>query len=357
MKTTIRAPRYRRSKSSLCALFVIILLFVVIVYTVGRMTDHPFLHIHAEKIVNIKGKKSRDSYSFKIISSLMLSSRLASNNQASGNVDVDSSYSCSSDGTDDGIDSDVIVNVPQNGPVYHSKRSKDLVPIDSSSFTSSTDSLDLVKSRRMSIGHTNVVSWIRKFCNADGNEFYVEVPLSFIEDPVTIASISDHMETCLVDDAIKLISDSDYDTIGLSEEKINQINIVAKDLYNLIHARYLLTYEGLKAIKLKYSKGIYGQCPRVFCRGQSLIPVGMHDKPGRSLIKCFCYRCRDIYHPIVLQHRKIDGVAFGTTLPHLLLQRFPELAVRRASEKYEARIYGFQLHNNTHELRKFYGDS
>ncbi len=318
------------------------------------MTDHPFLHIHAEAIVHTKkNSKYRGFNSLKIASLLMRPSGTV----LSGN-DEENSRSYSSYISEEDVDSDVVVNVPQNGPVYRSNRSLNLAPIDLSSFTSSTDSLDSIKSPRTNNNrHMNGISWIKQFCNSDGNEFYVEIPLSFIDDPVTIASISDHMETCLVDDAIKLISDSEYNYVGLSEEKINEINIVAKDLYNLIHARYLLSYEGLKAVKLKYSKGIYGQCPRVFCRGQALIPVGMHDKPGRSLVKCFCYKCRDLYHPIALQHRKIDGVAFGTTLPHLLLQRFPELAVVKTSEKYEARIYGFQLHNSTYELRKFYGDS
>ncbi len=356
MQTTARAPKYRKSKSSLCALFVIILIFVVIVYTIGRMTEHPFLHIHAEKASKMKKNKYGSANSLKILSALVHTPRGTLSNRHSGDEDKESSYSYSSAFTEEDIDSDVIVNVPQNGPVYRSKRNSDLT-FDLSSYTSSFDSQDSMKSSRTNGRRSNAISWIKQFCNADGNEFYIEIPLSFIEDPVTIASISDHMETCLVDEAIKLITDSDFNTIGLSEEKINQISIVAKDLYNLIHSRYLLTYEGLKAIKLKYGKGLYGQCPRVFCRGQSLIPVGMHDKPGRSLVKCFCYKCRDIYHPIALQHRKIDGVAFGTTLPHLLLQRFPELAVVKPSEKYEARIYGFQLHNSTYELRKFYGDS
>jgi hypothetical protein len=57
MQTTARAPKYRKSKSSLCALFVIILIFVVIVYTIGRMTEHPFLHIHAEKASKMKNNK------------------------------------------------------------------------------------------------------------------------------------------------------------------------------------------------------------------------------------------------------------------------------------------------------------
>ena len=322
------------------------------------MTEHPFLHIHAEKASKMKNNKYGSANSLKILSALVHTPRGALSNRHSGDEDKESSYSYSSAFTEEDIDSDVVVNVPQNGPVYRSKRSLDLASIDVSSFTSSTDSLDLIKLPRTNNNrHMNGISWIKRFCNADGNEFYVEIPLSFIDDPVTIASISDHMETCLVDDAIKLISDSEYNTIGLSEEKLNEINMVAKDLYNLIHARYLLTYEGLKAVKLKYSRGIYGQCPRVFCRGQSLIPVGLHDKPGRSLVKCFCYKCRDVYHPISLQDRKIDGSAFGTTFPHLLLQRFPELAVVKPSEKYEARIYGFQLHNSTYELRKFYGDS
>lgn len=89
----------------------------------------------------------------------------------------------------------------------------------------------------------------------------------------------------------------------------------------------------------------------IFSGGQNLLPVGIHDKLGESSVKCFCPKCRDLYHPPMVRHRSIDGAAFGSSLPHLLLQRFPEMAPVKADNSYIPRIYGFRIHDSAPELR------
>ena len=198
----------------------------------------------------------------------------------------------------------------------------------------------------------SVTSWVAQYCSKSGNEFYSEVPLSFIKDPVTTATICDSIDSPFVDDAIKLINGDVSDPADLCSTKreATAINALAEHLYDLLHGRYIITYEGLRSVRLKHEQGVYGQCPRVFCRGHPLLPVGLHDRAKESTVKCFCPKCRDIYHPPSLRHRRTDSAAFGTTLPHLLLQRMPEVSPVRPKDHYVPRIFGFEIHESATEM-------
>jgi len=201
-------------------------------------------------------------------------------------------------------------------------------------------------------------SWIKRFCLDIGNEFYIEVPLSFVEDPMTYNSVFSKFNSPYTEEAMKLISNSTNDySDRLPDETIKKIEKVARSLYNILHARYIESVDGLKAIKQRYEAGIFGQCPRIYCRGHNLLPVGLHDRPGRSSVKCFCPKCQELYQPNSLRHRRIDGVAFGTSLPHLLLQRFTELNSDISKEKYIPKIYGFKIEKSFNDITDISDDN
>ncbi len=122
------------------------------------------------------------------------------------------------------------------------------------------------------------------------------------------------------------------------------LDVQARLLYGLIHARWIVTTRGLAKmvgplmafllllknndlfLQLeKYKRIEFGRCPRVLCQQQPLLPVGLTDVPYEKSVKLYCGRCEDIYSPKSSRHGSIDGAYFGTTFPHLLFLVYPTL--------------------------------
>lgn len=81
-------------------------------------------------------------------------------------------------------------------------------------------------------------------------------------------------------------------------------------LYGLIHARFILTNRGLAAMIDKYNAMEFGRCPRVYCQGQAVLPVGQSDIPRMNTVKLFCPRCEDIYYPLLSRHKRTPTTLF-----------------------------------------------
>lgn len=195
---------------------------------------------------------------------------------------------------------------------------------------------------RERIGQGYISKWVKSFCAKRGNEYYIEVPLPFLHDPVVLNSISILYDSIYSDDAIKLMTDNLLPD-EFSKARYRNLEHVTIDLYNIFHSRYLLTWEGLSAVKSKYNNGVYGHCPRYYCNGQNLLPVGLDDETGKSTVKCFCPKCEDVFHPFPVLYRKIDSCAFGTTFPHLLMMQFPEMKIKNKNMKYVPKVFGFTI--------------
>eukprot|EP01029_Cantina_marsupialis_P013125 TRINITY_DN2908_c0_g1_i1.p1 TRINITY_DN2908_c0_g1~~TRINITY_DN2908_c0_g1_i1.p1 ORF type:complete len:202 (+),score=53.38 TRINITY_DN2908_c0_g1_i1:151-756(+) len=114
-------------------------------------------------------------------------------------------------------------------------------------------------------------------------------------------------------------------------------------LYGLMHHRFILSVRGMSRMKRAYQNKKYGECPRVFCRGQAVLPVGVSDTPGESAVKVFCPRCQDIFN--APQAESVDGAFFGTTFPHLFFLSFPDLQPQRKmrNPEYTPRCFGFKV--------------
>ena len=116
----------------------------------------------------------------------------------------------------------------------------------------------------------------------------------------------------------------------------------AMDLYGLIHARFILTPKGLQMMRDKFSKNVFGACPRILCDRQSVLPIGMSEDLSIARVKVYCPKCKEVYIPR-MRFVDVDGAYFGCSFPHIFLQTFPDCIPKEKPEMYIPKIYGFTI--------------
>lgn len=184
--------------------------------------------------------------------------------------------------------------------------------------------------------------WITWFCSLAGNEFFCEAQEEYVQDDFNLVGLRKIFPD--FDLAIELILDLADQTIEkLTENQQKLLEQSAEQLYGLIHARYIVTSQGLAAMSEKFQQKDFGTCPRVYCEDQACLPVGMSDVYGEAPVKIYCPRCRDVYTPRSKRHREHDGAFWGTTFPHLFLLTYPYLVPNAPVSSYLPRIFGFRI--------------
>ena len=102
----------------------------------------------------------------------------------------------------------------------------------------------------------------------------------------------------------------------------------------------------------KYSEAGFGHCPRVPCKDQCCLPVGLSDLQRICAVYAFCPRCQELYIPRSIKQGSLDGAYFGTTFAHIFLLTYPDLIPRispRTSDDniYVPKIYGFRINKES----------
>ncbi|KAA0146389.1 hypothetical protein FNF29_08075 [Cafeteria roenbergensis] len=186
-------------------------------------------------------------------------------------------------------------------------------------------------------------TWIGWFCSQKGNEFLCEVEASFIEDAFNLyglRSMVPHFRDC-IEMILDIRSGSERDREDWSGALFEH----ARDLYGLIHARFILTSRGMLKMLHKYEDLEFGHCPNVACQNFPVLPVGLSNDLRVETVKLFCPRCEQVYRATTHDApSSLDGSFFGTTFPHLLLLLRPGLAPPKSPWRYVPRIYGFRIY-------------
>lgn len=190
-------------------------------------------------------------------------------------------------------------------------------------------------------------AWIPWFCSLKGNEFFCEVDESFARDGFNLTGLQTLVP--YYDYALDMILDAESNEV-LSDDIQEMVENDAEHLYGLIHARFILTGRGLQCMNEKYRQAVFGRCPRVLCKGQSVLPVGISDLPNEESVKLYCPRCEEVYAAKASRHGHIDGAYFGTTFAHLFFLTYPELKPTQDVERYVPRVFGFKI--NKHAYKK-----
>jgi len=244
------------------------------------------------------------------------------------------------EGQEDFMNDNDIEKEIQNELEEMKENKDDLIQEDESDDDSKSD-------KRFPVEEPN--DWIHWFCKLKGNEYFVEIDEDFLKNKENLTGIKcdKFMKT--------LLSEKPSPTIKeLTREIIEDLSEL-REVYGLIHKRFINTPLGLGLIREKFLDGVYGYCPRILCNKQVLLPVGLSEDMRYSQVKVFCPLCQEVYKPRDIFYgeqigKKIykfdlpDGVFFGTSFPQTFLLHFPDLDPRITNnEKYIPKLYGFRI--------------
>lgn len=185
--------------------------------------------------------------------------------------------------------------------------------------------------------------WIKQFCSIPEHKWYVEIKKDWALDwfnHCTLVNLFPNFAHAL--QFIGDIHSKDWSTF--SDDNISNLLSQAKQIYGLLHARWICEPQGLDQMKVKYKSGIFGTCPRIGCEDQHLIPMGTSAKLQRHSAKLFCPKCCDIYNAPA--HLRLDGAHFGPAFPHIFFESFPELDARQQFQIVKLRAFGFPIHKS-----------
>ena len=188
--------------------------------------------------------------------------------------------------------------------------------------------------------------WISDYCASENIECLVYITKKFFRDESNYSDLSKIVPN--YDKAIKILrNDSDKET--QFDEKLDASVL---QLYCLIHQKFIFTKRGMDDMYDNYMEGLYGQCPRIGCNGQKLLPHGVSNDYGVGHLMTFCPYCKDVYFPRDPILKRIDGSAFGSKfVAAFITQNYKRLGLKLC-KNYRLTVDGFKLSEKKRRLNR-----
>jgi casein kinase II subunit beta len=111
--------------------------------------------------------------------------------------------------------------------------------------------------------------------------------------------------------------------------------------YGLIHARFIMSPDGIDRVIEKYVDSVFGTCLRIGCQGELLLPIGLTSEVGKKPFKAFCPCCREVYDPRPKQ--TLDGAFFGPNMVHIFIDQMKIKKHHAAYSPYTHYAFGFRV--------------
>eukprot|EP01053_Blabericola_migrator_P008252 Blabericola_migrator_1__8251@NODE_427_length_8589_cov_62_998123_g337_i0_p5_GENE_NODE_427_length_8589_cov_62_998123_g337_i0NODE_427_length_8589_cov_62_998123_g337_i0_p5_ORF_typecomplete_len236_score25_98CK_II_beta/PF01214_18/8_7e66Cys_rich_KTR/PF14205_6/1_2Cys_rich_KTR/PF14205_6/3_2e03Cys_rich_KTR/PF14205_6/8_2e02_NODE_427_length_8589_cov_62_998123_g337_i033634070 len=191
-------------------------------------------------------------------------------------------------------------------------------------------------------------TWIEWYCRLKENRFFVEVEEDYVRDAFNLTGLGEivpHFNKAL-DYMLESERDSNDSDLSSTEGDAHDLERVYEDsaatLYGLVHARFILTTQGIQLMSEKYEQKIYGTCPNTLCHGEAVLPIGLYDQPRMQKTMVYCPKCREMYRPSNSRLASIDGAYFGTTFAPLFFMR-NQNNVDEFPVYYIPRVFGFKV--------------
>ncbi|KAK8877959.1 hypothetical protein M9Y10_004722 [Tritrichomonas musculus] len=194
--------------------------------------------------------------------------------------------------------------------------------------------------------------WIDQFLDQPKAKLFIRIDDEFLQNSFNITGLKQKLK--YFTPAYELIR-RNTTTSSRGEVDIETIEKEAEVLYGLIHARYLLTRQGMQLMFEKYQRNEFQICPRVYCKGIVCLPYGISEEPGEHSLKMFCPCCNDVYNVTDHELIHVDGAYFGPSWVHMFLQKYSSIIPRDPPRVYVPKIYGFRICHSSDQ--EYYSDS
>lgn len=180
--------------------------------------------------------------------------------------------------------------------------------------------------------------WKRFFLSQPNNSWLCDIPNDYILDRFNTYGLEDKCHASLTF-CCKIITGK----MTLSNDPMTRsdINEQLPIVYGLIHSRFVLSPDGIQQVYNKYTKGVYGYCPRAKCEKERVLPIGISSQFGNSKVRVFCPCCREVYE--ARPKINLDGAFFGPNMVHILIDQMNLKKNYENFEPFQHSAFGFKV--------------